>query len=62
MEKPLFVSVKEAVRLTGLSRTTLYLMMSQGALAWTKCRGRRLVVRASIEALLPRSSDGFEQL
>lgn len=30
MEQPLFVSVKETARLTGLSRTTLYLMMSQG--------------------------------
>ena len=55
MDQVIFVSVKEAGRLTGLSRTTLYSMMApHGVLRWTKCGRRRLILRASIEELLPK--------
>ena len=53
MEQVLFVSVKEACRLCSLSRTTLYARMKLGDIRYVHQGRRRLVIRASLDALLP---------
>jgi excisionase family DNA binding protein len=44
--------VKEAATLYGISRSTIYLLMSEGKLRTVKIAGRRLVPRDAIEALI----------
>jgi hypothetical protein len=46
-----FVSVREAVRISGVGRTKLYALMASGRLNFIKVDKRRLVVRRSISAL-----------
>ena len=44
--------INEAAALYGVSRSTLYLMMKNGALRTVKLGGRRLIPRDEIEALI----------
>jgi excisionase family DNA binding protein len=44
--------INEAARAYGLSRSTLYKLMTSGALQNVKIGGRRLIPRDAIEALL----------
>ena len=44
--------IKEAAKLYGLSRSTLYKMMAEGNLRTVKIGGRRLVPSDTLEALL----------
>jgi excisionase family DNA binding protein len=50
--KPLAVSVSSAASLTGLSRSKVYALISDGRLDAIRVDGRRLVRFASIERLL----------
>lgn len=45
-------SVKDAVTASGLGRTTLYSLMNDGRLAYTKVGVRRLVHVESLQALV----------
>ena len=56
-DRPLMVSVKVACRLIGVGNTTLWSMIKDGRLKTIKIGRRRLVVYASIEALLPADSE-----
>ncbi len=51
-EKPVFVSVDETVRLTGLGRTNVFDLIKEKKLKTVKKGPRRLVVRASINDLV----------
>jgi excisionase family DNA binding protein len=51
-EKPRAVSIVEAARMCGLSRATLYRLISQKKLKTLKIGGRRLVPVAAIDILL----------
>lgn len=44
--------VKEAAKIYGWSRSTLYKMMSDGTLRTVKIGGRRLIPRDALEALI----------
>lgn len=48
---PVWVTVHEAGRLTGLGRTSVYELIATGELKSAKIAGRRLVSYASIRAL-----------
>jgi excisionase family DNA binding protein len=48
----LVLSVQEAARACGLSRATIYRLITAGKLTTVKVRARRLVPVASIDALL----------
>lgn len=48
---PILVTMKEAERISGLSRSSLYREMFAQRLASRKVRGRRLVETASLRAL-----------
>ena len=52
--------VNEAATIYGISRSTIYLLMSEGKLRTVKLAGRRLVPRDAIEALL-KQGDLTEQ-
>jgi excisionase family DNA binding protein len=41
--------VDDAVRVSGLSRSSLYLLMANGELPAIKAGGRRLILRADLE-------------
>jgi len=47
-------SVDEAATSTGLSRSTLYIAMKAGQLAFLKCGSRRLITVVELEAFLVR--------
>ena len=49
--------INEAVRVTGLSRTTLYELIKTGQLKTIKAAGRRLVLKADLEAFLASCRD-----
>lgn len=49
------MSVSEAVRYTGLSRSTLYRLMKDGTLESVKIRRRRLIRRDALNALIGRA-------
>ena len=55
--EPVTIRVAEAVRLSGLSRTTIYLLINRGQLASVKVNGRRLIVYSSLRALLTCGSE-----
>jgi excisionase family DNA binding protein len=44
--------IREGAAVVGLSRSTIYKLMAQGALHTVKVRGRRLIPRAELVALL----------
>ncbi len=52
---PLAYSISEAVRLTGLSRATIYNMFADGRLPSLKIGKRRLVERAALDQLFAAS-------
>ena len=56
--RPITVSVKEACRLIGVGNTTLWAMIKDGRLKTIRIGRRRLVVYASIRALLVANTDG----
>ena len=49
---PIAVPINEACRIVGIGRTLLYSLISKGQLATVTIGRRRLVLMASIEALL----------
>ncbi len=49
---PLTVTVLEALRLSGLSRTKIYELMSKGQIAFTNVGKRRLINYQSLKTLL----------
>lgn len=50
--KPLTYSVKDAARVSGLGRTTLYAMRAAGTLPMIKISGRTLIRALDLEAAL----------
>jgi excisionase family DNA binding protein len=48
---PVWVTVKEAARISGIQRTRLYELFAEGTIKSIKIGGKRLVSFASIEAL-----------
>ena len=50
-EKRLWVTPKEAIRISGIKRTRLYELMNDGTIKSIKLGGKRLVSYASIETL-----------
>jgi excisionase family DNA binding protein len=48
--------VNDVVAAAGISRTTIYKLMSDGQLRTTKVGGRRLILREDLEALLQRGA------
>ena len=55
--KRLAYSVKDAVIVSGLSRSFLYQLIKDGTLASTKIGGRRLIRHADLAALLERGTE-----
>lgn len=53
--RPITVTVNNALELTGLGRTKLYELISQGTIKTVTIGRRRLVVYASLEALAMNS-------
>ena len=54
--KPLSVTVNEACRITGISRSKLYLLIGKGRVKTKKIDSRTLVIFASLEALLEETA------
>jgi len=52
LRERLALRVNEAAAVTGLSRSTLYVLMRNGALRSVRVAGRRLIPREALEALL----------
>jgi excisionase family DNA binding protein len=52
LRERLSLRVNEAAAVTGLSRSTLYVLMRKGALRSVRVAGRRLIPRDPLEALL----------
>lgn len=53
----LLVAIPEAARMLGIGRSSVYRLLSQGKLAAVKMNQRRLVVVASIRALVEAGGD-----
>ena len=49
---PLAVTVKDACRLSGVGRTTIYQLIRDGKLTSTHVAGRRLILFKSLEDLI----------
>lgn len=49
--------IRDAVIISGLSRSTLYELLKSGKLRAVKIGGRRLILRQSLEALLLRGDE-----
>lgn len=54
-EYPIMVTIKEALRLSGLGRTTLYELLKTKKVASAKVGARRLVSYASLKDLLAKA-------
>lgn len=54
MNTKIAYTIKEAVVATGISRTTLYLLIKVGELTPVKIGARTLIRRADLEALIER--------
>jgi excisionase family DNA binding protein len=52
LRERLALRVNEAAAVTGLSRSTLYVLMRKGSLRSVRVAGRRLIPRDALEALL----------
>jgi excisionase family DNA binding protein len=54
--------IDDAVRVSGLSRSSLYLLIARGDLPAIKAGGRRLILRADLEAYFERlkAADGAD--
>lgn len=51
-ERPIAYRVDEAVRISGLSRSTLYALRAEGRLTFKKVAGRSLILRRDLETLI----------
>ena len=51
-ERPIAYRIDEAVRVSGLSRSTLYGLNSKGQLEIRRVAGRSLILRRDLEALI----------
>jgi excisionase family DNA binding protein len=51
-EEKLALRIKEAVAVSGLSRSTIYKLVSEKKLRAVKVGGRRLILREDLQALL----------
>jgi excisionase family DNA binding protein len=61
--QPILVSVKDAMKATGLSKMTLYAMLRDGSLRSITAGKRRLVIVSSIhEWIANREKHGLDQL
>ena len=49
---PAAFRVSDATKYSGLSRTTIYVLIKRGLLASNKVGGRRLILRESLDALV----------
>ena len=49
--KPIWITIKECIRISGIRRTRLYELIKNGTIKTIKIGGKRLVSFASIEAL-----------
>lgn len=49
--KPIWITIKESIRVSGIQRTNLYKLIKNGTIKSIKIGGKRLVSFASIEAL-----------
>jgi excisionase family DNA binding protein len=56
-EEKLALRVNEASVAAGISRSTIYKMMSAGKLRTTKVGGRRLILREDLQALLQAGAE-----
>ncbi len=56
--KPITVTVKQALRLSGLGCSTIYKLMANGTLARRKIGHRTLITYESLERLLTPKSEG----
>ncbi|WAC61223.1 helix-turn-helix domain-containing protein [Brevundimonas sp. SL130] len=54
MQDRITYRVNEVLALTGLSRSTLYRLVAQGELPLVKARGRTLIARDDLEAMVQR--------
>jgi hypothetical protein len=50
--RPLGVSLREAQRLSGLGRSSIYALISAGTLRSKKVNGRRIIVYESLEEVI----------
>ncbi len=57
---PISMTIAAAVTYSGLSRTTIYRLIGMGRLEAVNVMGRRLVLRASLDALIAPGADGLE--
>jgi excisionase family DNA binding protein len=55
-DSALAYGVADAARVTGVSRSQLYVLMARGELASIKLHGRRLILRTALEELLAGSA------
>ena len=53
--------VDEAVRATGLSRSSIYLLLASGDLPALKAGGRRLILRSDLEAYFEKLKSAGRQ-
>jgi excisionase family DNA binding protein len=53
-QKVLAHTIKEASRISGLGRTTLYAALKSGALAARKCGRRTVILAADLQAFLQK--------
>jgi excisionase family DNA binding protein len=51
VEKRIWVTPKEAIRISGIGRTRLYELLADGSIKSIKVGGKRLISYASIETL-----------
>jgi excisionase family DNA binding protein len=51
-DERLALRIKDAVLVSGLSRSTLYKLLKAGSLSAIKVGGRRLILREDLQALL----------
>lgn len=58
--RPLAYSVGQSSRISGLSRSTLYIEMLSGRLPFRKLGSRRLILAADLEAFLRSLPSGKE--
>jgi predicted DNA-binding transcriptional regulator AlpA len=56
LAEPITININEAVRLSGLSRSTIYKLIGEGQLETRLVRNRRLVSMASLRNLVEGST------
>ncbi|MEQ1711446.1 MAG: helix-turn-helix domain-containing protein [Hyphomicrobium sp.] len=58
--QPISMTISAAVRYSGLGKTSLYRLIGEGKLEAVKVMGRRLVLRASLDALIAPGAANME--